>query len=154
MNNQNSRPSWQNWALGMGFLLMLLTPFLRCDAATSINSTSQTMALPSSPVPEQPKVSGKILGYQVLTTNDLGMHCGDLDYRVAGILPPYNSLHSQVIKMGTSSTNKPRVLDGNLVDVYYSAASNPNDPIFVNGVYSAPGGFANPAGDWLARFQE
>jgi hypothetical protein len=92
-------------------------------------------------VPQQSKVTGGVLGYQVLATNDLGMHCSDLDYRVAAILPPYNSLHSQVVKLGVSSAGKPRILDDAAVDLYYSAAANPADPVLAAGV---PPGFENP----------
>ena len=56
-----------------------------------------------------------------LAINDLGMHCADLDYRIFSILPPYNVLHSQVIRKGTSSS-KPQILGENEVDVYYKAA--------------------------------
>ncbi|MEN8179618.1 MAG: cytochrome C [Pseudomonadota bacterium] len=89
----------------------------------SINSTSQN-GLPSSPVPEQPMLG--LDGYQIFAINDLGMHCGDFDTRVSSILPPFNVLHATVIQRGP----EPNVLtpaDG--VEVYYSAASNPADPI-------------------------
>jgi hypothetical protein len=35
--------------------------------------------------------------YAVISWNDLGMHCMDHDYSVFAILPPYNTLHSQLI---------------------------------------------------------
>ncbi len=48
-------------------------------------------------------------GYQILAINDLGMHCGDLDTRVASILPPFNVLHTQVVaRAGTESWGRPR----------------------------------------------
>jgi hypothetical protein len=64
--------------------------------------------------------------FQVLAINDLGMHCGDLDTRISSILPPFQVLLSQVIQKGS----EPKILgptDG--VEVVYSAASNPSDPI-------------------------
>jgi len=108
---------------------------------TSINSTS-TNALDAgvdpyllSPVPEQPRPNNAnsltpaagtgTTGYQVLAINDLGMHCGDLDTRVASILPPFQVLLSQVIQKGA----KPTLLGPTQAQVTYSAASNPNDPI-------------------------
>ena len=92
----------------------------------SINSTSQNRAtLPSAPVAEQPLTN--LSGFSIFSVNDLGMHCGDLDHRVASILPPFNTLHAQVIQKGTS-TAPPRILTSTDVDVVYSAASNPNDP--------------------------
>lgn len=63
----------------------------------SINSTSQNRAtLPSTPVAEQPLTN--LSGFSIFGVNDLGMHCGDLDHRIASILPPFNTLHAQVIQ--------------------------------------------------------
>src|SRR5512141_386782 len=68
-------------------------------AGQSINSTSQnrTGAYPG-PVAEVPFQG--LAGYVVVAANDLGMHCGDLDQRVASILPPFNVLHAQVLRKG------------------------------------------------------
>jgi hypothetical protein len=98
----------------------------------SINSTSQN-GVPDldMAVLEQPLTGNS--GYQVFATNDLGMHCGDLDTRISSILPPFNVLHAMVIQRG----DEPEILtpaDG--VDVVYSAASNANDPI-LTGIDSA-----------------
>jgi hypothetical protein len=38
--------------------------------------------------------------YIVLAWNDLGMHCYNMDYQDLGILPPYNTIWAQVIKVG------------------------------------------------------
>ena len=96
----------------------------------SINSTSQNRATqPSAPVTEQPLT--KLSGFNIFSVNDLGMHCGDLDHRLASILPPFNTLHAQVVQKGTS-TASPRILTSADVDVVYSAASNPNDPALLN----------------------
>ncbi len=102
-------------------------------ADVSINSTSQTGA-PGDPVPEQTFANQS--GYRVFAVNDLGMHCGDFDTRISSILPPFNVLHATVIERGS----EPNILspaDG--VEVYYSAASNPNDPI-LSGMNSAGSG--------------
>ncbi|MDJ0807916.1 MAG: cytochrome C [Gammaproteobacteria bacterium] len=99
----------------------------------SINSTSLN-GIPYSPVVEQPLIGQD--GYQIFAVNDLGMHCGDFDTRVSSILPPFNVLHATVIQRG----QEPAVLtpaDG--VEVYYSAASNPDDPI-LSGINSAGSG--------------
>ncbi|MEA1889467.1 MAG: Ig-like domain-containing protein, partial [Pseudomonadota bacterium] len=94
---------------------------------TSINSTSQN-GTPVSAVPEQ-AVPGKPgsgdINHVLLAINDLGMHCGDLDTRISSILPPFNVLHATIIQRGS----EPKILsrhDG--VELFYSAASNPNDP--------------------------
>ena len=91
----------------------------------SINSTSQN-GCPTNPVAEQPQVPNT--SYSVLAINDLGMHCGDLDTRIASILPPYNVLHAQVVQKGSEPTLNP-----SNVNVTYSAASNPKDPILSQG---------------------
>jgi hypothetical protein len=93
--------------------------------AVSINSTSVNgVSLPAGPVAEQPIVPGT--DYRIVAINDLGMHCGDLDTRISSILPPFNVLHSQVIQRGNGSL--PRILGEGEVDIFYSAASNPDDP--------------------------
>jgi hypothetical protein len=38
--------------------------------------------------------------YVVLTWNDLGMHCYNRNFQDIGVLPPYNSLWAQVVKVG------------------------------------------------------
>jgi hypothetical protein len=38
--------------------------------------------------------------YAVLAWNNLGMHCYNRDYSDIGVLPPYNTLWAQVIKLG------------------------------------------------------
>jgi len=104
----------------------------------SINSTSQDSAgKVTTVVPQQPQVANT--GYSVLAINDLGMHCGDLDTRVASILPPFQVLLAQVIQKGSTPTLNPAN-----VSLYYSAAYNPTDPILgqsgvLNGVRSDGG---------------
>jgi len=100
----------------------------------SINSTSQNcgsadisgsgIACQETPVPEQPFV-GNNAGHAIVAINDLGMHCGDLDTRISSILPPFQVLLAQVIQKGS----EPSILTPNQVDVFYSAVSNPSDPI-------------------------
>jgi hypothetical protein len=89
----------------------------------SINSTSAAGLYPYnySPVPERPQVLGG--NYSVLAVNDLGMHCVDLDGRIANILPPFQVMLTQVIQKGVSP-----VLNPTGMSLYYSAASNPADP--------------------------
>ncbi|HBE92733.1 MAG TPA: cytochrome C [Gammaproteobacteria bacterium] len=97
----------------------------------SINSTSQN-GTSGIAVTEQPFVGNN--SYKIFATNDLGMHCGDFDTRISSILPPFNVLHAQVIRRG----GKPDILtraDG--IDVVYSAASNPSDPIILTGLNAA-----------------
>lgn len=92
-------------------------------APPSINSTSQNKGtLPSEAPPHYPMVN--LSGFRVLAVNDLGMHCADLDHRVVSILPPFNSLHAQVVRRGFL----PQILLDQDVNVYYSAIYNPKDP--------------------------
>jgi hypothetical protein len=97
------------------------------DTRKSINSTSQKRAtFAASPVVEQPFVNQVL--YRILSANDLGMHCGDLDHRIASILPPFNVLHAQVIRTVATAGVPRQILTDSDVDVVYSAASNPKDP--------------------------
>jgi len=60
--------------------------------------------------------SGK---YVVLGYNDLGMHCMNQDFSSLMILPPYNTLHAQIIKRG----EEPRIVTSG-VAVEYSIPGN------------------------------
>lgn len=109
--------------------------FERDVAQISINSTSASGFSPYnfSPVPERPQVLNS--NYSVFAVNDLGMHCVDLDGRVANILPPFQVLLGQVIRKGAQP-----VLNPTGIGLSYSAASNPVDPVLVSGM--APQGIA------------
>jgi len=100
----------------------------------SINSTSQNcgsadvsgngVACNENAVGEQPIV-GNTGDHTIVAINDLGMHCGDLDTRISSILPPFQVLLAQVIRKGA----EPEILSPDQVELFYSAASNPTDPI-------------------------
>ena len=97
----------------------------------SINSTSQNRSsIPGTAVTQQPR--SFINNFQVLANNDLGMHCGDLDTRISSILPPFNVLHAQVVRKGSTGASRPTKLGEGQVIVRYSAAANPNDPVLAN----------------------
>jgi hypothetical protein len=51
--------------------------------------------------------------------NDLGMHCMDADYAVFSILPPFNTIHAQLVSQGR------RVTAPGTVEVTYQAVSDP-----------------------------
>lgn len=90
---------------------------------TSINSTSQdSFGQNVNVLNERAKVLGG--NYSVVAINDLGMHCGDFDTRIASILPPFQVLLTQVIQKGAEP-----VLNPAGITLSYSAASNPGDPI-------------------------
>ena len=93
------------------------------SAQVSINSTSQNRA--AIGLPAVPMLSfATDPAYTMLVANDLGMHCGDLDDRIATILPPFNVAHAQVLKRAA----KPVILGPTAVSVVYSASAQPKDP--------------------------
>lgn len=57
--------------------------------------------------------------YTILAWNDLGMHCYNRDFRDLAVLPPFNNLWAQVIKIG----NPPRIIT-NGIRVTYSFPNN------------------------------
>lgn len=65
--------------------------------------------------------------YKVLAWNDLGMHCYDSDFSMFSLLPPFNTVHAQVVKVGST----PTLLSGSQVNVYYSSYRDPSK-IFTN----------------------
>lgn len=108
-------------------LTAVLALFAASDAVSaaelSLNSTSRARGAGNmTPVPVQPFTSDS--GYRLLSANDLGMHCGDLDDRIATILPPFNVVHTQVLKRGA----KPVILGRGAVSVVYSASGQAKDP--------------------------
>ena len=102
----------------------LLPEFVLDGSAISINSTSASgrYAYAYSPVTERPQVANS--SHAVFAVNDLGMHCVDLDGRIANILPPFQVLLGQIIQKGGQPTLNPAG-----VSLHYSAASNPLDPV-------------------------
>ncbi|MEN8108345.1 MAG: Ig-like domain-containing protein, partial [Pseudomonadota bacterium] len=107
----------------------IVTIGVNATGEVSINSTSANgFPVPGSAVSEL-DLSAYLPNpdYAIVAINDLGMHCGDLDTRISSVLPPFNVLHSQLILRGNGGP--PRILDeGDNVEIFYSAASNPNDP--------------------------
>lgn len=99
----------------------------QAQVAQSQNTTSQNRAAgPYTPLPQQPFTTNP--AYRILSANDLGAHCTDLDARIASILPPFNVVHAQVLATGA----KPTILSSAKVNVVYSATSSPTDPALAN----------------------
>jgi len=61
--------------------------------------------------------------YKLLAANDLGMHCVDADFTVFSILPPYNVVNAQVLRL--ASTGKPVVMNDASVRLRYEAVRDP-----------------------------
>ncbi len=62
----------------------------------------------------RPPVQQSSSGYIVLGWNNLGMHCYDPDFSNLAILPPYNTLIAQVIKLG----DPPQIVTSGVVVTY------------------------------------
>ena len=58
-------------------------------------------------------------GYVVFSWNDLGMHCYNRDFQDLAVLPPYNNLWAQVVKIG----DPPQIIT-NGITVTYSFPDN------------------------------
>ena len=68
---------------------------------------------------QQQKLQPINTAYVVLGYNELGMHCMNQDFSQLCILPPFNSLHAQVIRRG----REPQVVTSG-VSVNYRISSN------------------------------
>ena len=53
-------------------------------------------------------------GYVVLSWNDLGMHCYNQDFQDLAVLPPYNTLWAQVVKVG----DPPQIITSGITVTY------------------------------------
>lgn len=78
------------------------------------------------------------MSYVLLAWNDLGMHCDQDDYSYFMVLPPYNTLHVQVIK-------RPSVVTSGIT-VSYAFAKKTNSTLHTNWwTYQSQYGFNQPA---------
>ncbi len=80
-------------ASGSGYLRTWQTAAVTSGSATTVN-WKLTKAYGNQTIPAAK------MSYVILAWNDLGMHCDQDDYSYCMILPPYNTLHAQVIKRG------------------------------------------------------
>lgn len=68
--------------------------------------------------------AGQTAGWKLIGWNDLGMHCMDGDYSIYAILPPYNTIHAQLIKssgvLATSAAG---------ITVTYEAVADPSGSV-------------------------
>ncbi len=67
--------------------------------------------------------SARAADWTVVAWNDLGMHCMDADYSVFSILPPYNTIHAQVIDAGGNLVTEPGDLQVSYRAIVDSAGS-------------------------------
>ena len=68
-------------------------------------------------------------GYTLVGWNDLGMHCMDADYSVFSILPPYNTIHAQLIDPSGDLVTNPSG-----ITVTYEAVADPDGSINVSSI--------------------
>jgi hypothetical protein len=93
--------------LALGSLLGLMS----CSGSGDITATTPS----TRPSPPPSKSSN----YVVMAWSELGMHCIDgKDYSIFAVLPPYNTLHAQVIQRG----DNPKLYTG--VTVTYEAMAD------------------------------
>ncbi len=69
-------------------------------SATWLGALGQASAT-SPPAAATPAAGASGSGYVVLAWNDLGMHCYNHDFQDLAVLPPYNTLWAQVIRVGS-----------------------------------------------------
>jgi PKD repeat protein len=68
-------------------------------------------------------------GYTLVGWNDLGMHCMDADYSVFSILPPYNTIHAQLVDPNGNLVTNPGG-----ITVTYEAVADPDGSINVSSI--------------------
>jgi hypothetical protein len=72
----------------------------------ALSKFSSGTGLSRAPVSKRPisaaAPAASSLQYRVFAWNDLGMHCYDSDYSVFSILPPFNTVHAQVVQIGST----------------------------------------------------
>ncbi|MFG0284050.1 MAG: cytochrome c3 family protein [Phycisphaerales bacterium JB039] len=82
--------------------------------AAALMAVGAAAALPAGAAPQQEE-------YRVFAANDLGMHCMQQDNSEIHILPPYNTVHAQIIKRGD---NPDVILDEPEFTIEYLIPSN------------------------------
>ena len=75
-----------------------------------------------------PHLSMAVTDYRIVGWNNLGMHCMDSDFSVFSILPPYNTVHGQVVEiLDGNSTRLLTAADG--FTVTYEAVADPDGSV-------------------------
>jgi hypothetical protein len=89
-----------------------------CASVMLISGLSQAAAATPPPPPREAGVNAAG-DYIVLGWNDLGMHCYNFHFADLAVLPPYNTLWAQVIRVG----NPPQIITTGIT-VSYSFPNN------------------------------
>src|SRR5512136_1679236 len=83
-----------------------------CAGIVLVSGLSQaSAAVPPSPSVAKANAAGD---YVLLAWNDLGMHCYNRDFTDLAVLPPYNTLWAQVVRVG----NPPQVITTGITVTY------------------------------------
>lgn len=92
------------WTIGLVAALVLAAALLATTVAARVSVTEMDEVSGQGGLDVQlatgaPSVAATS-DYVVLAWNDLGMHCYNKDFRYLAVLPPYNTLWAQVIRVG------------------------------------------------------
>lgn len=96
---------------------------VRTAAAASLATALSISLLPPRASSAAPPDVGEGGPDRVIAWNDLGMHCGDPDYSVFSILPPFNTINSQLLIDGKV------VVQGAGITVTYEAVADASGSI-------------------------
>ena len=80
----------------------------------TLPSTHTTQAAPPETPDPQANTQPTSNAYIVLSWNDLGMHCYNQDFRDLAVLPPFNTLWAQVVKVG----DPPQIITSGITVTY------------------------------------
>jgi hypothetical protein len=94
----------RKWRAAGGLLLVVL-------CVTVLLASAQAREASAAPTPG----AGSDPQYVVLAWNDLGMHCYNRDFQDLAVLPPYNTLWAQVIRVG----DPPQIVTSGIEVTYF-----------------------------------
>jgi hypothetical protein len=96
-----------NWIIAAALLVAGI-----CASVVLVGALSQSA--PGASAANPPPQASTTDKYIVLTWNDLGMHCYNWDFSDLAVLPPYNTLWAQVVKVG----NPPQIITSGITVTY------------------------------------
>lgn len=122
-------PTFMRVALCTAFFLTLLllsmhgSALVAADAPPLPTPAAPTHTQPQSALQDVPTLAQTQAAaadrFTLLAWNDLGMHCYNRDFQDLAVLPPYNNLYAQVVRVG----NPPQIVT-TTVTVDYAFADN------------------------------
>lgn len=123
-------PTFIRVALCTAFFLTLLllsmhgSALVAADAPPLPTPAAPTHTQPQSALQDVPTLAQTQAAtadrFTLLAWNDLGMHCYNRDFQDLAVLPPYNNLYAQVVRVG----NPPQIVTTTTVTVDYAFADN------------------------------